>query len=299
MTSHRTPPLPLATTGPGPSVVDKTMGTIEIIILAIVQGITEFLPVSSSGHLVVANALLESLGHPPTEDLVEVNIVLHLGTLLAVLVVYRREIARMLTSDRKVAAFVVAGTIPAAIVGVFLKKVLDDQVSSQILDNVLLAGCMFPITAIVLLLAMRRQEGSIDYPQLTLGKVMAIGVAQALAILPGISRSGSTIAAGIACGLHREAAATFAFLLAIPAIAGAGALEALDVLEQGSTGTAPIVLALGFLISFLVGWGSLVLLIRFVRQGRLSVFAWYLVPLGVVVVAWQLWNMASTAAVAG
>lgn len=275
------------------------MGTIEIIILAIVQGITEFLPVSSSGHLVVANALLESLGHPPTEDLVEVNIVLHLGTLLAVLVVYRREIARMLTSDRKVAAFVVAGTIPAAIVGVFLKKVLDDQVSSQILDNVLLAGCMFPITAIVLLLAMRRQEGSIDYPQLTLGKVMAIGVAQALAILPGISRSGSTIAAGIACGLHREAAATFAFLLAIPAIAGAGALEALDVLEQGSTGTAPIVLALGFLISFLVGWGSLVLLIRFVRQGRLSVFAWYLVPLGVVVVAWQLWNMASTAAVAG
>lgn len=275
------------------------MGTIEIIILAIVQGITEFLPVSSSGHLVVANALLESLGHPPTEDLVEVNIVLHLGTLLAVLVVYRREIARMLTSDRKVAAFVVAGTIPAAIVGVFLKKVLDDQVSSQILDNVLLAGCMFPITALVLLLAMRRQEGSIDYPQLTLGKVMAIGVAQALAILPGISRSGSTIAAGIACGLHREAAATFAFLLAIPAIAGAGALEALDVLEQGSTGTAPIVLALGFLISFLVGWGSLVLLIRFVRQGRLSVFAWYLVPLGVVVVAWQLWKMASTAAVAG
>lgn len=267
------------------------MGLIEIFILAIVQGLTEFLPVSSSGHLVVANALLESIGYPPTEDLVEVNIVLHLGTLLAVLVYYRREILRMLTSDRQVAGYVIAGTIPAAIVGVLLKKVLDEQITSQVLDNVLLAGCMFPVTAVILLYAMRRTEGTIDYPQLNLRQVMAIGVAQAFAILPGISRSGSTIAAGIACGLRREAAATFAFLLAIPAIAGAGVLESLEVFEHGSTGTSPVVLALGFVVSFVVGWASLVLLIRFVRQGQLSIFSWYLIPLGVVVVAWQLWQM--------
>ncbi len=226
------------------------MGPIEIVVLAVIQGLTEFLPVSSSGHLVVANAVLESLGYPPTEDLVEVNIVLHLGTLLAVLVYYRREIVRMLTRDWKVAVYVVAGTIPAAIVGVFLKKVLDDQTSSLILDNVLLAGCMFPVTGLILLFAMRRPEGDTDYPQLTLRRVMLIGLVQAFAILPGISRSGSTIAAGIACGLRREAAATFAFLLAIPAIAGAGLLEGLDVLEEGSTGTSPTVLALGFGVSF-------------------------------------------------
>ncbi len=269
------------------------MGLTEIIILAIVQGLTEFLPVSSSGHLVVANAVLESLGRPPTEDLVEVNIVLHLGTLLAVLVYYRREIVRMLTRQWNVAGYVIAGTIPAAIVGIFIKKVLNDSVSSTILDNVLLAGCMFPVTAAVLVYASRYREGDSDYPQLSLAKVLAIGVAQAFAILPGISRSGSTIAAGIVCGLRREAAATFAFLLAIPAIAGAGALEALDMLDTG-TSTQPLVLMVGFMVSFVVGWASLVVLIHVVRHGRLSVFAWYLVPLGIIVVGWQLWGMFAT-----
>lgn len=266
------------------------MGFIEVIILAVVQGVTEFLPVSSSGHLVVVNAVLESLGYPPTDDLVEVNIVLHLGTLLAVLVYYRREITRMLLQDWQVAACVVVGTIPAAIVGVLLKKVVDDQTSSQILDNVLLAGCMFPVTALLLWFAMRRTPGNKDYPQLSLAGALAVGAVQAFAILPGISRSGSTIAAGIACGLRREAAATFAFLLAIPAIGGAGVLEGLEVLEQG-TSTAAGPLAIGFAVSFVVGWASLELLIRFLRQGRLSLFSWYLLPLGVVVVAWQLWAM--------
>lgn len=267
------------------------MGLVEIIILAIVQGVTEFLPVSSSGHLVVANALLQSLGYPATPDLVEVNILLHLGTLLAVLVHYRREIVRMLTRDRQVAAYVVVGTLPAAIVGVLLKKVLDDSVSHAVLENVLVAGFMFPVTAAFLVFAMRRPSNDGDYTQLGFGRALLVGIAQAFALLPGISRSGSTIAAGIACGLSREAAATFAFLLAIPAIAGAGVLEGLDVLKQGATGTPVLNLAIGFLVSFAVGWASLVLLIRFVRQGKLSVFAWYLVPLGIVVVAWQLWAM--------
>jgi undecaprenyl-diphosphatase len=245
----------------------------------------------------VANAVLESLGYPPTEDLVEVNIMLHLGTLLAVLVHYRREIVRMLSRDWQVAGFVVAGTIPAAIVGVLLKKVLDDQVTAGILENVLLAGCLFPVTAWILWAATRRPEGDTEYTELTLGKVMVIGLAQAFAILPGISRSGSTIAAGLGCGLRRESAATFAFLLAIPAIAGAGVLEGLDVLEEGTTGTSPLVLAVGFLVSFVVGWISLVVLIRFVRQGKLSIFSWYLLPLGVAVIAWQLWQMFAVAPV--
>lgn len=271
------------------------MGLVEVAVLAIVQGLTEFLPVSSSGHLVVANALLTQLGYPPTEDLVEVNIVLHLGTLLAVLVYYRREIIRMLTRDRQVAAYVIAGTVPAAIAGVFLKKGLDDHVTAGVLENVLVAGCMFPVTAALLVFAMRRQPGEGEYTQLGFRKSIMIGIAQAFALLPGISRSGSTIAAGIACGLKREEAATFAFLLAIPAIAGAGVLEGLDAWDAG-TSTPMGVLAVGFVLSFLVGWASLVLLIRFVRQGTLSVFAWYLVPLGIAVVAWQLWQMFGTTA---
>ncbi|WP_442483075.1 undecaprenyl-diphosphate phosphatase [Aeoliella sp. SH292] len=264
------------------------MGYLEIILLGIIQGIAEFLPISSSGHLVVANALLQAMGHAPAEDMLEVNVVLHLGTLLAVLVHYRREIVRMFTRDKRVAVAVVLATIPAAIVGIGIKKGLSDYQADQILENVLLVGCLFPVTAMMLVFAMRRTPGDTDYTEISYSRALLIGLAQAFAILPGISRSGTTIAAGIACGLRRESAATFAFLMAIPAIAGAGFLEGLDILEEGATGTPIAVLVVGFVVSFVVGWGSLLLLIRFVRQGTLSIFAWYLVPLGIAVVTWQL-----------
>ncbi|MEM6328798.1 MAG: undecaprenyl-diphosphate phosphatase [Planctomycetota bacterium] len=264
------------------------MSLLEILILAVVQGLTEFLPVSSSGHLVVANELLEAIGKPPTEDLVEVSIVLHLGTLAAVLCYYRREIAKLLGADWRVLPLLILGTIPAAVVGVGIKKGMPDATADAVLENVLLAGLMFPVTAVLLFAASRRTPGETEYQQLTWRHALAIGAAQALAILPGISRSGSTIAAGLFSGLKREAASTFAFLLAIPAIAGAGVLEGLDVLEAGATGTPAGVLAAGFAVSFAVGYAALALLIQFVKRGRLAVFAWYLLPLGVAVVAWRL-----------
>ncbi len=264
------------------------MDWVEVIILAIVQGITEFLPVSSSGHLVVANALLEAMGWPPAEDLVEVNIVLHLGTLLAIVVYYRKEILQLLSRDRRVFGLLLIGTVPAAVVGITVKKILSDQMESQLLGNLLLVGCMFPVTAMLLIYAMRRMPGEKDYTEIGIRSVLAIGAAQAFAILPGVSRSGATIAAGIGSGMRREASATFAFLLAIPAIAGAGLLEGIEAWEQGSTGTSPVVLAVGFAVSFVVGWASLVALIQFVRKGRLALFAWYLIPLGIVVVGWQM-----------
>jgi len=115
-----------------------------------------------------------------------------------------------------------------------------------------------------------------------------VGLLQAVALLPGISRSGATIAAGLGVGLSRSASATFAFLLAIPAIAGAGVLEGIDVLQEGSTGTPLGLLAVGFIVSMLVGLIALRLLIRWVEQGRLAMFAYYLVPLGIAVVTWQM-----------
>ncbi len=264
------------------------MSFFEIIILAIVQGFTEFLPVSSSGHLVVANALLESMGRPPSPDVLEVNIALHLGTLLSVLVFYRREIVRLLTSDRRVALLIVLGSIPAFLVGVLFKKVLPDTTTAAVLENPLVAGLMFPVTALILIAASRVSRGERNYTQLSPWGALLIGLAQAFAILPGVSRSGSTIAAGLGVGLRRDAAATFAFLLAIPVIAGAGVFEGLDIYEAGGTSTAWPLLLLGIAVSFAVGLAALALLIRFVRAGRLAVFAWYLIPLGVAVVAWQL-----------
>ena len=260
----------------------------EIILLAIVQGLTEFLPVSSSGHLLVANRLLETLGKPQVADLLEVSIVLHLGTLAAVLVFYRREIARLFGSDRRVIGLLILGTIPAAVLGILLKKVVPEELSKLILENALLAGFMFPLTALLLVWSERRSPGEHDYPQLGWGKVFFIGMFQAVALLPGVSRSGATIAAGLAAGLQRNAAATFAFLLALPAIAGAGLLESLEIVEAGTTGTPLGTLATGFLVSMAVGLVALRMLISWVNRGRLSLFAYYLVPLGVVVIAWQL-----------
>jgi len=258
----------------------------EIILLAIVQGLTEFLPVSSSGHLLVANGLLEAMGRPPVQDLLEVSIVLHLGTLAAVLVFYRHEIARLFGFDRRVILLLILGTLPAAALGLLLKKGMPEQQSSLILENVMLAGLMFPITALLLVWSERRTVGDQHYSELGWGKVFVIGLFQAVALLPGISRSGATIAAGLGVGLRREASATFAFLLAIPAIAGAGLLEAMEVLE-GSPSTPLATLAVGFLVSMVVGFGALKLLIRLVQRGRLAMFAYYLVPLGIAVILWR------------
>lgn len=264
------------------------MKPVEILVLAIVQGLTEFLPVSSSGHLVVANAVLEHFGAPPTQDLVEVSIALHLGTLASVLVYYRREIARLLGEDRRVLPLLVLGTVPAAIVGIGLKKGLPDATAAGILENVVVAGFMFPVTAAILIAGSRCLAGTGKYQSLNSLQVLAIGAAQAFAILPGVSRSGSTIAAGLGVGLDRESASTFAFLLAIPAILGAGLLEVLDILDEGSTGTPIGLLAVGFVVSFVVGWAALAMLIQFVKRGKLAAFAWYLIPLGVAVLAWKL-----------
>lgn len=260
----------------------------EIILLAVVQGLTEFLPVSSSGHLVVTNAVLESLGSKPVDDLVEVSIVLHLGTLLAVLAFYRREIVRLLGDDRRAIPLLVVGTIPAVVFGLLIKKGPFDGLEKLILENPLVAGLMFPVTAATLLWVSRRESGELAYPQLSWQQSLLVGLMQAAAILPGISRSGFTIAAGLGVGLDRQASSTFAFLLAIPVIAGAGLLESLDAMEAGTTGTAPLNLAVGFFVSFAVGWAALKLLVGIVQRGRLAMFAYYLIPLGIAVVAWRL-----------
>lgn len=258
-----------------------------ILILAVVQGLTEFLPVSSSGHLVVAEALFKSLGWGGVPESLEVNIVLHLGTLVSVILYYWRDIVRLLGTDRRVIPLLVVGTIPAGLVGIGIKKLAPESWEHALL-NPLLAGCLFPVTAVLLIWANRQPPHEKEYAQLGIREALFIGVFQAIAILPGISRSGATIVGGVAMGLRRNASATFAFLLAIPAIAGAGLLEGLEILGGQTSTTSAGVLAAGFAVSTVVGLAALAALIRFVQRGRLSVFAWYLVPLGVVVITWQL-----------
>ena len=151
-----------------------------------------------------------------------------------------------------------------------------------------MAVLMLPLTGAMLLWGMRHAEGRLACRELGYGQALVIGLFQAFAVLPGVSRSGSTIVACLGCRLRREEAAAFSFLLAIPALAGGGLLEAIDLFRKGPGDTPGGMLLVGGLVSFLVGLFALWWLVRWLRKGRLGLFAWYLIPLGIAVVAWQI-----------
>lgn len=263
------------------------MGLTDIVLLAVVQGLTEFLPVSSSGHLVICAAVLKAAGRQPPTDQVAVNIVLHVGTLLSVIVYYRRRVARLLGEDRRVIPLLMVGTVPAVLVGLPLKKY-----ASHWLSDPMLAGCMLPVTGLMLLWAARRAPEAGMYRQLSAKQSFGIGVFQALAILPGISRSGATITAGLGAGLNREQSVTFAFLLAIPAISGAGVLETVDLVAGRIDSSVPVgSLVVGALLSFGVGLFALWWLSTWIERGRLVLFAYWCFAVGAAAVAWQVGSM--------
>ena len=261
---------------------------LHLFILAVVQGIAEFLPISSSGHLLVVDALWLHAGAPPLQNLLGVEILLHGGTLLAILVVYWRRIGRLLGEDRRVIGRLIVGTLPAVVVGLPLHEI--DFLHGW-LENSLLAGCMLPITGLLLLWGGRQPEGVTDYRDMSYRQALLIGLAQAVAILPGISRSGSTIVAGLAVGLRRDSAATFSFLLAIPTIAGAVVLGLKDLGPASYEPAEMLRLAEAAGIAFVVGVAALVGLLRWLRRGRLQPLAWWCIVVGVSFTVWQLLTM--------
>ncbi len=251
----------------------------EIVILAIVQGIAEFLPISSSGHLVILGAMMGQLSESPT-----LEIILHAGTLGSILVIYWKQIIDLLLSDRRVIPALVVGTIPAVVVGLTIKSQFE-----WIMREPILAGAMLVTTGLMLILLgmIRPRKG--DYQSLSLGSAFAIGCFQAFAVLPGISRSGSTILGGRMLGLKNEDSVTFSFLLAIPAILGATVLAIKDLMDQHSAGVGldhPIShLLAGAAVAFAVGIFALVWLRRWSRLDRLHWFAWWCIPAGITVIA--------------
>ncbi len=253
---------------------------IKIVILAIVQGIAEFLPISSSGHLVAINAFLGG-----GNDSTELSVVLHFGTLLAILVFYRQRILDLLSSDRRVIPLLVLGTIPAAVIGLYVKKYHE-----EVLTNPLLTGFMLVITGFILMALSKIKPGKKEYSGLSWLPVLIIGFAQAFALLPGISRSGSTIVMGAYLGLQRQSAATFSFLLAIPAILGATVLEVKDMVEQGQPETPFWLLGMGLIISFGVGLLALSWLVKWVENGKLHWFSYWLLPFGFFMIVWQTYE---------
>ncbi len=259
----------------------------QVAVLAVVQGVTEFLPISSDGHLVLVRPLLFPSADAPKEAM-DLTIVLHLGTLGSIVVYYFRRIVRLVGEDWRVAPLLAVGTLPAVVVVLACKSLLGPQFES-ILQSELLTGLMLPMTGGALLWAMRQPAGARDYRELTWREAILIGFFQATAILPGLSRSGTTISAGLGLGMTRSAAATFSFLLAIPALAGAGCYEAFSLVQDRQPlSAAPGHLAIGAAISFVVGLAAIWSLERLLARGQLKWLAWYCIVLGAAVVVWKL-----------
>lgn len=267
-------------------------------LLGAVQGLTEFLPVSSSGHLVLFQHLFGL--HEPE---LAFDISVHIGTLAAVLFYFRLDLWAMVTalirlpgrlaggarfSDLaatdeaiRMALLIVLASVPTAILGLAFKEIAD-----QLFSSVAMVGGAMLVTAGLLWTTRQRTGEGTGILAFTLVAALTIGLVQGLAIIPGISRSGATITVGILLGLNRETAARFSFLLSIPAVAGAGLLGARDL--AGPEAIPLVVVAVGTVISAIVGYGALRLLVYIVRRGNLHRFAPYCGVVGIAALAWGL-----------
>ena len=250
-----------------------------------VQGLTEFLPVSSSGHLVFFQSVF-GLAEPQ----LAFDVMLHLGTLLAVVVYFRTDVARILLgtwawvrgrrggeseSEAKLLLWIVVASIPTGLMGVLLKDWFESLFSMP-----KTVGLMLLVTGLLLWLTRFAGRKQKTRGEMGVLDALVIGIAQGIAIIPGISRSGSTISTGLFCGLNRELAGKFSFLLSIPAILGATFLEFREIDAASGIG----VTLFGMAVSFFVGLVALKLLMNIVKKGKLSYFSYYCWAVGVLMI---------------
>jgi undecaprenyl-diphosphatase len=252
---------------------------VESLILAIIQGLTEWLPVSSSGHLVIAQQFL-GLNPPLIFDLM-----LHVGTLIVVLFVFRKTVADILKAlakgdlkreSGKLASYLVVGSVPIALVGVLLRDTIE-----QLFSSLTAVGISLLFTASVLLISEKRLGNN----KIGLLDSILVGAAQAVAIIPGVSRSGLTVSTGLLRKIDKQTAFRFSFLLSAPAILGATVFELKDV-ATANLELAPIVV--GTVVSMIVGYLSLKLLERVIMKEKFHVFAYYCAVVGAAVLVYAV-----------
>lgn len=254
------------------------MTTLEAIILGIIQGITEFLPVSSSGHLQLAQSLL---GFEHLDSYIVFNLVCHLGTLLAIFCIFFQQIREALFVDRVRFLQIVIAILPLFPLLMIMKPI------KAIFSQPEYLGYFFMLTALLLYLGIRfsRQVPEVKLLQTRWRDALIIGVFQAIAILPGVSRSGSTISAGRILGWSKQEAITFSFLLAIPTILGGMTLEMLQIARGASESALPAVgfwqYAAGFITSFGVGYLALQMLKTIAGKDKFIYFVWYCLFIGI------------------
>ncbi|OFW78625.1 MAG: undecaprenyl-diphosphatase UppP [Actinobacteria bacterium RBG_19FT_COMBO_70_19] len=259
------------------------MSILQAIVLGITQGITEFAPISSSGHLILVPWLFDwpILNNPDFNKTFDVA--LHMGTLLGALVFFRRDVVRYLEAwvrslrarsiagtDERLAWALVVGTIPGVVVGALLEDVIQENLSQPVVIAVMLV-----VFGVVLYAVDRAASVRRGLEDLTVRDGLVLGVAQAVALQPGVSRSGITITAGRAIGLDRAGAARFSFLLSLPIIAGAGVFKGVDLLRTGMPPGMGGPFLWGFVSSAVSGFLVIAFLLSYLRKHDFGVFLWY------------------------
>jgi len=251
----------------------------EALILGIIQGLTEFLPVSSSGHLIIAQKLLGVEG-----GVVYFNVAVHFATLVAVCIALWDEVYALIKKPFcKLTGLLVIATIPAVAAGLFLNDLFESVSISGAT-----VGIGLLITGLVLVLTSRPVEGTKNLGDMKWYDALLVGIAQAIAIVPGISRSGMTIGANLSLKVRREYAVKFAFLMSIPVILGGFVLETYQFISEGSANIEILPLLVGMISAGTAGYFAIKLFIRTVVKGKLRLFAWYVFALAALILADQL-----------
>jgi undecaprenyl-diphosphatase len=263
------------------------MDTIDALLLGIIQGLTEFLPVSSSGHLELGKAILGD-NSIPKESLL-FTVVLHFATALSTLVIFRRDVLSIIKGALKLewneelqfVLKIALSMVPAAIVGLFFEEELEVLFGGKIL----LVGCMLLVTAALLILADKAKNTD---KNVSFWNALVIGIAQAIAILPGISRSGATISTSVILGNDKTKAARFSFLMVVPLILGKISKDLLSgEISYESTNFTP--LSIGFIAAFFSGLLACTWMISLVKRSKLTYFAVYCIVVGLIAIVYSLW----------
>lgn len=252
------------------------MSIIQAIILGILQGITEFLPVSSSGHLLLLQNIFGI-----EDNILLFSVVVHIGTLIPVLAIYHHEVISLIKKPfQKTTLLLILGTLPTVVVALLFSDIVEGLFSHA---NFLALG--FFITGVLLLLTDHTENGTKQSTNITYKDALFVGFVQAVAVAPGISRSGSTIAGAVSRGIDRKAAAKFSFLLSIPAIVGATTLEIKDIVTGatyiGNIDTMPMIV--GFFTAMVSGYFAIKLMLKIVANSKLRYFSYYMFVIGAII----------------
>ena len=272
------------------------MNIFEAIILGIIQGITEFLPISSTGHLTVAGKLMNIISPEHPEQWTAFIAVIQLGTLAAVLVYFRKDIINIINSflndnlatrkrfseqsqDSKLGWLIIVGTIPVVIIGLSFKHIIEGTLTK---DLYVIAGSLIGL-AVILALAEMVAKFNKEIKNLSIKDALIIGIAQCFALIPGSSRSGTTITGGLFIGLNREAAARFSFLLSIPAVLASGLLELYESLAFLNSSMV-LNLIISTIVSGISGYIAIDFLLKYLRKNTTFLFIYYRIALGILII---------------